>query len=110
MDPASINRGIMSAGLWVATIYGISLATGGDFTLMDSAVDGAIMGASAVGSDLAHSWIGMTPTTMTSALGAGAMYTGIQAFYNGSTDYAVNFGMAAANDVAVELWSASMAK
>ena len=77
MDPVILNRGIMSAGLWVATIYGISLATGGDFTLMDSAVDGAIMGASAIGSDLAHGWVGMTPTTMTSALGAGVMYTGI---------------------------------
>jgi len=110
MDPVILNRGVMSAGLWVATTYGISLALGGDFTLMDAAVDGAIMGASAIGSDYAHQWIGMTPTTMTSAVGAGVMYTAIQAAYRGSEDYATNFGMAALNDVATEVWSASMAK
>ena len=102
------NKALMSGALWLATTSVIALATGSDLNLMDNAVDAAIMGGASVASDYAIASAGVVPSAMSSAVGAGLMYTAIQRFYRGSDGYLVNFAMAAANDVGTEFWASSM--
>lgn len=104
----SVNRAIMSGGIWVAMVYGLSAVQGINLSMMDVVVDAAIMGASAYSSDLAYSYAGMSPSVWQSAAGAGAAYTGIQYLYRGDSNFLVNFGMAAVNDYAVEVVGASL--
>lgn len=109
MDAQSVNRAVMSAGLWGATVLVIGMATGADIPMLDLAVDSGIMGASALGSDWVHGLWGWTPTPMTSAVGAGALYTGIQAAYRGDDSYLTNFALAAGNDWMVEVVGSRLA-
>jgi hypothetical protein len=92
----------MSAGLWFAVSYGVNVAMGGNASLVDCAVDGGIMGACAVASDLVHSTLGMNPTGTTSAVATGALFAGAEKLYRGSDDYMVNGLLAGANDWAIE--------
>jgi len=98
----SLNRALMSSGLWFAVAFGLGLAAGAELSLFDTAVDSAIMGTSALSSDLIHSYINMVPTVYTSAGVTGALYAGIQRFYRGDPNYLVNAAAAAGNDIFVE--------
>jgi len=104
----SVNRALMSAGLWFGVAYGLGMATGADLGLLDTAVDSAIMGASALGSDVFHSYIGMVPTAYSSAGVSGAMYAGIQRAYRGDSNYLINVAFAGGNDLLVEWWATRM--
>ena len=104
----SLNRAAMSAGLWFAVAYGLGLATGADLGLIDTAVDSAIMGTSALSSDLIHGYIGMVPTVYTSAGVTGALYAGIQRAYRGDSNYLINAAAAGGNDFLVEWWASNM--
>lgn len=106
VSPQSLQYAGMSAGIWVITQYGLSLALGTDLSLMDVLTDSAIMGASAVGSDYVQTaFLGMrNPTPLSSAVGAGAMYTAIQAV-RGDSGYLDNFLLASANDYVTQMVS-----
>ena len=104
----SLNRAAMSAGLWFAVAYGLGLATGADLGLIDTAVDSAIMGTSALSSDLIHGYIGMVPTVYTSAGVTGALYAGIQRANRGDSNYLINAAAAGGNDFLVEWWASNM--
>lgn len=110
MDSSSLNRAVMSGGLWMAVIYGVGLATGNPVDLMNTALDAGIMAGSAVGADIMHSVIGMEETSISSAVVTGAYYAGIQRLVRGDTNYLVNAGIAGANDFAVSMWSSAQQK
>ena len=110
MDSSSMNRAVMSAGLWFGVVYGIGVLTGSEaLDLMFVAKDAAVMGASAYASDAAHAAMGVVPSAMTSALSTGVMYAVAQKFYSGDESYVVNVLAAAGNDYLVEVVSSSMA-
>jgi hypothetical protein len=110
MDSSSLSRAIMSGGLWMGVIYGVSLATGNSVDLMNTALDAGIMSASAVGSDVLHSLIQRENTNISSAVVTGLYYAGIQRVVRGDTNYLVNAGFAGANDLAVSMWSDAQQK
>lgn len=102
MDSQSMSRAVMSAGLWVAVAYGVGMVAGANPNLVDCAIDGGIMGACAIGSDLVHSVVGMNPTGTTSAVMTGAYYALAEKLYRGDDNYLTNGLLAGANDWAVE--------
>lgn len=102
MDSQSLNRALMSSGLWLGVTWAVAYAAGVDAPWAEIGTDSAIMGLSAFGSDLAHSSLGMVPSAFSSAIGAGTLYTGIQRAYRGDDSYMTNFGLAFANDYLVE--------
>jgi len=104
----SINRAAMSAGLWFAVAYGLGLVSGVELSMFDTAVDAAIMGGSALSSDLIHSYINMIPTVYSSAAVTGGLYAAAQRAYRGDTNYLVNAAVAGGNDVLVEWWATRM--
>ncbi len=109
MNAESYNRGLMSAGLWFAVQWALGMAAGIPVSVMDVAVDSALMGGSAVVSDVALGSLGWAPTAVSSAVATGAIYTAVQKVYRGSNEYAINFGLAASNDYAVELVGGALA-
>jgi len=102
----SYSRAVMSGGLWFAVSYALGVALGTNPTLTDTALDAGMMSASAVGSDVVHGMLGMNPTGMTSAVLTGAYFAGLQKVVRGDSNYLVNGGFAAANDLLVENVSA----
>ncbi len=102
MDSESMSRAVMSGGLWFAVSYGVGLVLGANPSLTNCAVDGGIMAACAVGSDLMHSMLGWEPTGTTSAVMTGAYFAAAEKLVRNSDDYLVNGALAAANDFAVE--------
>ena len=109
MDPQSVNRAIMSTGLWVGVAFTLGMVTGADLPMFELAQDGAIMGASALGSDLAHGWAGILPSAMSSAASTGLMYAAIQRAWRGDDSYVVNWCAAAGNDLITEVISTRLA-
>ena len=103
MDSGSINRAAVSGAIWVGVAWGLGMVSGASLPLMDLAVDGAIMGASALGSDVVHSATAMQSTAMTSAALTGAYYAIAQRLWRGDKNYLTNFAGAAANDYGVSL-------
>jgi ABC-type branched-subunit amino acid transport system permease subunit len=96
----------MSGGLWFAVSYALGVALGTNPSLTDTALDAGMMSASAVGADVVHGMLGMNPTGMTSAVLTGAYFAGLQKVVRGDSNYLVNGGFAAANDLLVENVSA----
>lgn len=109
MDSSSVNRAILSSGLWVAVSFAICTVVGTNFDVMDLAVDGALMGASALGSDLILATANLPSSTYSSAIATGAVFTALQKAYRGSNDYLFNFGLSAVNDYGVSVVAANMA-
>jgi hypothetical protein len=97
-----MSRAAISGGLWFAVSYGVSMLLGSGASITDCAVDGGLMAASAVGSDLMHSMLGWEPTGTTSAVMTGAYFAAASKIVRNSDDYLLNGGLAAANDFAVE--------
>lgn len=95
-------RATSSAGLWFAVSYGLGMVAGTNPSLADCAVDAGLMGASAIASDWMHSMLEMEKTGTTSAVLTGGYFAVAQKLVRGSNDYAVNAGLAGANDWAVE--------
>lgn len=95
-------RATTSAGLWFAVSYGLGMVAGTNPSLMDCAVDGGLMGASAVASDWLHSLLQMEKTGITSAVATGGYFALAQKLVRGSDDYLMNAGLAGGNDLAVE--------
>ena len=110
MDPQSLNRAIMSSGLWFGVTWAIALATGVDAPLMEIGTDAALMGLSALASDAAHSAANIVPSAMSSAIGAGAVYSAAQYAWRGDNSYVTNFAAAAGNDYLVEWMGVALAK
>ena len=110
MDPQSINRALMSSGLWFAVSWGIALAAGVDAPIMEIATDAGLMGGAALASDAAHAALNVIPSAMTSAVGAGAFYTGLQRAWRGDDSYVSNFVAAAGNDYLVEFAGSALSK
>ena len=102
MDGSGFGRAAFSAGLWFAVSYGMGMVAGSNPSLMDCAVDGGVMGASAMASDLIHGVLDWEATGTTSAVLTGASFAAAQKLLRGSNDYMVNGALAAANDFAVE--------
>ncbi len=102
MDSESVRRAAFSSALWVGVAFTLGLVTGADLPLFELVQDGAIMGASALGSDLAHGWVGMVPSAMSSAASTGIMYAAIQRGWRGDDSYVINFVAASANDYLVD--------
>jgi len=101
---ASVSRAVASGAIWFGVAYGLSMATGANLSLTDTAVDAGIMAGSSIGADVVHSGLGWSPTGVTSALATGGMYAGIQYAYRGDTNFLVNAGAAGANDMLVEMY------
>lgn len=95
-------RATSSAGLWFAVSYGLGMVAGTNPSLMDCAVDGGLMGASAVASDWTHAMLDFEKTGTTSAAATGAFFALTQKLVRGSDDYLMNGVLAGANDFAVE--------
>ena len=102
----SYSRAVMSGGLWFAVSYALGVALGTNPNLTDTALDAGMMSASAVGADMVHGMLGMNPTGITSAVLTGAYFAGLQKVVRGDSNYLVNGGFAAANDLLVENVSA----
>lgn len=96
------SRGAVSGALWFAVSYGIGMATGSNPSLTDCAMDGGLMAAAAVASDVTHEMIAWEVTGTTSAALTGAYFAAAQKLARGSDDYLMNAGLAAANDYLVE--------
>ena len=112
MDPQSLNRALMSSALWFGVTWGVALVSGVDAPVMEVATDAGLMGIAALASDVAHSALSVVPTAVSSAAGAGAFYAGAQRLYRGDTDSSallINFGLASANDYAVEVIGSALA-
>jgi hypothetical protein len=101
---ASLSRAIASGAIWFGVSYGLSVATGANLQIMDTAVDAGIMAGSSIGADVVHSGLGWSPTGITSALATGGMYAGIQYAYRGDANFLVNGAAAAGNDMLVEMY------
>lgn len=95
-------RATSSAGLWFAVSYGLGMVAGTNPSITDCAVDGGLMGLSAIASDWMHSLLEMEKTGTTSAVLTGGYFAVAQKLVRGSNDYAMNAGLAGANDWAVE--------
>jgi len=108
MDSLSVNRALMSSGLWFGVTWAISFAVGVEAPWSEIATDSAIMGTSALASDLAHGAAGMVSTATTSAIGTGVIYSALQRAYRGDDSYLSNFAAAAANDYMVEGWGLAL--
>jgi hypothetical protein len=104
MDSLSLNRALMSSGLWFGVTWAVSFAAGVDAPWVEIATDSAIMGASALASDTAHGLVAVPSSALTSAVATGAIYSGIQRLYRGDQSYVTNFLCAAGNDYLVEAW------
>ena len=102
MDSQSVNRALMSAGVWAGTVALIGLVTGNSIDFGNIGLDAGLMAVSALGSDLAHGWAGMPPSAVSSAVVTGVAYSVVQYAWRGDTSYVVNFGFASANDYAVD--------
>ena len=102
MDSAGINRALISGGLWMGVVYGVSLATGMDAPLSEIATDAALMAASALGADVAVKMTGFASSPLSSAVATGAIFAAAQAGYRGDDSYLVNFLSAAGNDFLTE--------
>lgn len=102
MDAAGINRALISSGLWMAVVYGVSLATGQDAPLSEIATDAGLMGVSALGADVAVKMTGLSSSALSSAVATGVIYAGAQAAYRGDDNYVINGLSAAANDFLTE--------
>lgn len=110
MDPGSVKRALFSSGLWIGVTYGICVLSGVDADLTELATDAGLMGASALASDVLFSSANMIPSSLSSALSTGAIYAGAQRAWRGDDSLLTNFIGAAANDYAVSMADASMAK
>jgi len=101
-DAMDFARATTSGGLWFAVSYGMGMMAGTNPSVMDCAVDGGLMAVSAVASDWMHSLLSMEKTGTTSAVLTGGYFAVAQKLVRGSDDYAINAGLAGANDWAVE--------
>ena len=102
MDSESMTRAMISGGLWFAVSYGVGMVLGSNPSLTNCAVDGGVMAASALGSDLMHTMLGWEVTGTTSAVMTGAYFAAGEKLLRNSDDYLINGALAAANDFAVE--------
>ena len=102
MDAGGFGRAIASGALWFAVSYGMGMVSGSNPSLTDCAMDGGVMGVSAMASDLVHGLLDWEATGTTSAVLTGASFAAAQKLLRNSDDYFVNGGLAAANDFAVE--------
>ena len=112
MDPQSLNRALMSSALWFGVTWGVALVNGVNPPVMEVATDAGLMAIAALASDAAHSALSVVPTAVSSAAGAGAFYAAAQRLYRGDTDSSallINFGLASANDYAVEVVGSALA-
>ena len=101
-DAMDFARATSSAGLWFAVSYGLGMVAGSNPSLVDCAVDGGLMGASAIASDWMHAMVSIEKTGTTSAVATGAYFALAQKLVRGSEDYLMNGALAGANDWAVE--------
>lgn len=107
MDSQSMSRAVMSAGLWFGVSYGLGMAFGVRVNPVDVAIDSALLGGSALASDMLHTSLGMPPSAVSSAVATGALYAGTQKLYRGSDAYLTNAVVAGANDYAIEAYQSS---
>ena len=101
-DAMDFARATTSGALWVAVSYGLGMVAGSNPSLMDCAVDGGLMSASAIASDWLHAMVQMEKTGVTSAVATGGSFALAQKLVRGSNDYLMNAGLAGGNDLAVE--------
>jgi hypothetical protein len=95
---SSVMRALASAGIFTGIAYVMS---GGTHSLADYAITGAFQGASSLGSDTVHQVIMMYPTSVTSAVVTGALFTAAQQLLRGNNDYVSNYAVSAGSE-----WSA----
>ena len=97
---SEVERGIAAAGSWFVIAYAVSALAGVPTSVAALAESAAYMGASAVASDYAHSWLHIYPSGWSSALGTGLAFAAAQAAGKGSADYVANVSAGAMSDVA----------
>lgn len=92
MDSSAITRAAVSAGVFAGIAYAMS---GGAAGASDYAMAAGVQAAASLGSDVLHRVWMMYPTTMSSAVTAGGLYTAAQWATRGETNYVSNFGVSA---------------
>ena len=105
IDDFGRQKALYSAGLWFITSYGLGTLLGSRPSLKECAIDGAIMGASALASDavLYVSNVRGEQTLTMSAPITGLFFAGAQKMVRGSDSYIMNFAMATGNDLFMDM-------
>jgi hypothetical protein len=95
----------VSAGLWVAIAFGVSVLTGSPAPAIGSAVaDAAILGVSSIGSDYVHSSMMWQSGGVSDAAATGIIFAALERAYRGDTAYLTNAVVAGGNQYIVERW------
>jgi hypothetical protein len=104
MDSSTYQRAAVSAGLWFAFTYGVSVVFGTVPSISNVALDSAIMAASSIGSDAVHNTLQWQSSGVSSAVATGALFAAGQRAVRGDAAYVMNAALGAANTFAVEKW------
>lgn len=102
MMSSEVHRSLVAGAVLMVAEVGLGAATGNDMNLTGSAMDGATMAVSSYACDLTHNLIQMTPTTVSSAVCTGAVYTIAKSFLFNDNRFLTNYLLAAAADVATD--------
>ena len=87
MDSAALYRGAISGGVFV----GVCMALGGGAPMSTYATAAAVQVAASWGSDHVHNALMMWPTTITSSMVTGVLYTATQHFALGDKNDVNNY-------------------
>jgi hypothetical protein len=95
LNSDTLTRSLVSAGVFTGVAYFMS---GGSAGLQNYATSALIQGASVAGSDVIHNLISMFPSSVSSAVVTGGLYTAGQMYGRGETNYQSNFVVSAGSE------------
>jgi hypothetical protein len=108
LNADTLTRAIVSGGVFTGIAWFMS---GGNAGINTYAMAAAVQGVAVAGSDAIHNLISMSPSSVSSAVVTGGLYTAAQFYGNGERNYANNFGVSAgAEFVARNGWDMWLAK
>lgn len=104
----TLTRSIVSAGVFTGIAWFMS---GGSAGLSNYAMAAAVQGAAVAGSDAIHNFISMSPSSVSSAVVTGSLYTAAQFYGRGERNFYNNYGVSAgAEFVARNGWDMWLAR
>jgi hypothetical protein len=109
LNSDTLTRSLVSAGVFAGASWFIS---GGRAGVNNYAMAAAVQGAAVAGSDAIHNFINMLPSSVSSAVVTGGLYTAAQFYGRGETNFQNNFGVSAASEFAArtgwDMWYSKM--
>ena len=107
MDNAALYRAAISAGVFVGVCVAVG---GGSVPITTYGTAAAVQAAASLGSDQVHAIVKMDPTSLTSAVVTGILYTATQHFALGDRNDVTNYAVSAGAEYGartIESWGKS---